>query len=128
MSVTFYPPRPICLEEPCLSWTGRVCGHSIIFGPGTCLYDDPERYDQRERRLQRKDMIGHISRRRAKPGQKMPVNLLQGFSLVPFTQHVNPLSCYDPSSFEYFFHFIKQDCDSKFGLFKSRMLTKFKYF
>lgn len=52
------PPRPYCLEEPCIAWSGRVCGHEVLFGRGACLLDDPERAAARVERLKRKAMRG----------------------------------------------------------------------
>lgn len=51
-------PRPYCLEEPCIAWSGRVCGHEVLFGRGACLFDDPERAAARVERLKRKAMRG----------------------------------------------------------------------
>lgn len=52
------PPRPICLDEPCLAWEPRqgYCGHQVIFGPDSCVYYDPEREKQRLERMKRKAM------------------------------------------------------------------------
>lgn len=121
------PPRSICLEEPCLAWTGRVCGHSIVYGSGACLYDDPVRCDQRAKRLYRKAMIGSVSRRLVDYDREFLVNTVHGFSLVPFVQRVPLSSRYSPSSFEFFYYFMKEDRDLKFNAFKSRILRKFKH-
>ena len=52
------PPRPECLEEPCLAWHGDKCGHQVTNGMGSCALDDPERRAQRAERMRRAAMEG----------------------------------------------------------------------
>ena len=54
------PPRPECLEEPCNAWEYRqgYCGHRVIYGPTSCILDDPERVQQRAERMRRAAMEG----------------------------------------------------------------------
>lgn len=126
MGTKYYPPRQICLEEPCLSWTGRVCGHSIIYGIGSCVYDDPERREQRMQRLYRKSKFGSSSLQSVESDIKHQDERVRMFSLAPFVQNVPRSSRYSQSSFEYFYYFMQEYRDLKFNNFKSRILQKFK--
>jgi len=124
MKISSVPPRPICLEEPCLSWTGQVCGHAVLFGLGTCVYDDPERFLQREQRLQHLAKYGRISCPPSIVSHFSSDNVSKDLALAPFVQ--SSLSIYEPSSYEFFFISQKQDCGRKFCSFKSQILKKFK--
>lgn len=121
------PPRSICLEEPCISWTGRVCGHSIVYGPGSCIFDDPARRAQREQRLYRKVMLGSISGHSVDYDREVSVNTIHGFSLVSFVQRVRQSGRYSPSSFEFFYYFMKEDRALKFNVFLARILRKYQH-
>lgn len=123
---TYIPPRQICLEEPCLSWTGRVCGHSIIYGPGSCTYDDPERFEQRKQRLYRKKMFGSNLNQLNEKDIEHFKNPIVCFQLAPFVQNIRRSSRYDKSSFEFFYYYMQEELDLKFFNFKSQILRKFK--
>jgi hypothetical protein len=126
MISAYIPPRQICLEEPCLSWTGRVCGHSIIYGPGSCAYDDPVRFEQREQRLYRKKMFGSTPNQSNEKDLEHLKNPINCFQLAPFVQNIRRSSRYDKSSFEFFYYYMQEERDLKFFNFKSQILRKFK--
>lgn len=123
---SFCPPRPICLEEPCNAWTGRVCGHSILFGVGACLYDDPERFEQREKRLSRKAMMCGASSRSNQSSFAKQRREINGFSLIPYKQNFDLIWKYNSSSYEFFYLSIKKNSDFQFNKFISRIISRYK--